>query len=479
MRAAQAVAGFDTAAVMLHALARFLRGRDFPDLGRPRELPTLVRASALLPRPWRQRLYAWALASEALDPKSLDRVDSEAVAAWMARLYPRRRNPVVAIGAASGAVMHLCAALGAPWLPQTWQVPVRLRCDPDDPAAALAAGVEPGRRLLAANPDLVLHHLHDPVRDRLWLGQRARFQVKRTRLPAAWRRFLADRLTPGGTILMIECTGRWPTTRLDGRHVFQFGAPGGPGGPELFRGSPLQPEYLARMGARRGGWDPPPTDGDSPEAEWGFAPELADDVADFAERRGFRLVRMRFDDPADPSPLVADLYRGWHARRWLGANRLLVESYILVEPYLALRLGAVPFWLAFNGLTDAARLEAYLDRAPPFDWIDLTLFANGSDGIGQASIARWRQLLVRARRKGAFAGVDEGEYPNHFSVFARYAEALEDIPARHPLPGPLTLGEVAEFLIATGGRYPVAVEGPGTRVPAWKPPVSAPGPSIH
>ena len=53
----------------------------------------------------------------------------------MARQYPRRQYPAVVVGSANGAAVHLWAALGIPWLPQTFLVPIaRSGVHPDDPA---------------------------------------------------------------------------------------------------------------------------------------------------------------------------------------------------------------------------------------------------------------------------------------------------------------------------------------------------------
>jgi hypothetical protein len=70
--------------------------------------------------------------------------------------------------------------------------------------------------------------------------------------------------------------------------------------------------------------------------------------------------------------------------------------------------------------------------------------------IGFAPIERWRGLLARARQHGRFVGVDEKAYPADFAVFARYHTALREIPGRHPLPPPLSWGEVEDFLGQSG-----------------------------
>jgi hypothetical protein len=263
------------------------------------------------------------------------------------------------------------------------------------------------------------------------------FRLKWRRLPAAYRAFLADVLPPGGTVVVAECRKTWATTRVGERHVFQHGAVGGATEEEYLEGSPRVAELLARVGARKERWPSPPADGRSPEAEWGFEPALLDDIADFARARGLRVVRLAFDDPAQLSPPVADLYRGWNARRGIAESRLLVESFILLEPHWCLRLGAVPFWMTFNMEPSAAWLERYLDERPPFDEIHLTLFAHGADSVGLPPIERWRGLAARAVLEHQLVGVDEEAYPAHFAVFARYSSALRHLPRHHPLPPPL------------------------------------------
>ncbi|RZB19174.1 hypothetical protein StrepF001_09770 [Streptomyces sp. F001] len=113
--------------------------------------------------------------------------------------------------------------------------------------------------LLAANPDLVLHHMHDPHQDRLMIAGMTYFRVKRRRLPEPYRRFIQDRLAPGGRVV-VDCTLRRPTTRVDDRYVFQFGALGDATPEEYRHGGPRVAELLARYGSRcAGGTRPPPT----------------------------------------------------------------------------------------------------------------------------------------------------------------------------------------------------------------------------
>ncbi len=112
-------------------------------------------------------------------------VDSDLLARWVVEHYSKQRYDVVFAGSANGAAIHLAAAVGAPWLPQTLLIPVRRRgVDRDDPEAEMRAGIEPAKALLESNPDLALHHMHDPNQDRLMIGGMSYFRVKWQQLPA-------------------------------------------------------------------------------------------------------------------------------------------------------------------------------------------------------------------------------------------------------------------------------------------------------
>jgi hypothetical protein len=296
--------------------------------------------------------------------------------------------------------------------------------------------------------------MHDPNQDRLTLRRMAYFRIKRTRLGAAYRRFLAERLEPGGTILLAECGQRWPVTTVGERHLFQFGAIGGMSPDEYRAESPRVRDYLRQYGAPVERWDAPAADTDAPEAEWGFADELREDVEAFASAHGYRVRRLTYDEPEDLSPLVADLYRWWLRERGLRADRLIVDSFILLDPWWTLRTGSVPYWTAFPVQPSLDGLTRYLDSAPAFNRIHLALFCHGVDSVGCVTAGQWRDLLRRAEVVGRFAGVSPEKYPNDPRTFFGFPRALRAIPERHPLPPPLDLAALTGFVDDHTGRYP-------------------------
>jgi hypothetical protein len=152
--------------------------------------------------------------------------------------------------------------------------------------------------------------------------------------------------------------------------------------------------------------------------------------------------------------MVADLYQWWNRERGVIGNRLLVESFIVMEPYWTVRTGSVPFWMVFNKLPSAQALEAYLDARDPFEEIFMMLFSHGVESIGLVPIDTWRRILRRARKKGSFVGVDENAYPRDFAVFVRYYFDLKrKISSRYPVPSPLPLSHLDDFLKQREGLY--------------------------
>jgi hypothetical protein len=211
-------------------------------------------------------------------------------------------------------------------------------------------------------------------------------------------------------------------------------------------------EFLEHYGSAHRRWHPPPTEGEHPEAEWGFDHALRDDVIAWALGRRRRVVRLVFREPEDLSPLVADLYRWWYRRRGQPADRLVIDSFFLLDPWWTLRTGAAPYWAVFNTGPSDRCLAQYLDAAEPYDEIYAMLLSNMVDAIGGVPPAEWRRIISRhARRASGLLGVDEREYPRDFGTIARYHNALKRLQPQRTPPARLTITELEEF-VGRGGH---------------------------
>ncbi|MBO0754239.1 MAG: hypothetical protein J2P54_00125 [Bradyrhizobiaceae bacterium] len=445
------IARFDSAAAMVQAIGAFLNDHDVTTLSGSPLLDRAMPAINRLPQRMRERVYSIGGMTEAVSHAALDTLDYDAITGWIAGLLPRRTYPAAFVGSSNGALVHLAAAIGAPWLPQTFLCPVRgMGSDPDDALTEFTRGRAVTRSILAAQPEVSVHHMLDPNQDRLMLKMMSYFRLKYRRLPRAYRDFLIRCLPRGGTLYIDECTLRWPVTRTSDRSVFQFGAVGGLEPEEYLRGSGRVRNYLARYNVNRTAWDPPLPDDTAPEAEWGFEPALLEEVASLACAKGWRLMKIEFENPEALSLLAASIYMAWYRELGHEPTRLLVDSFVLLDPYRTIRLRAVPFWLLFCVERSATVLEQFLDRRPPFDEIGMMLFSHGTDSVGVASIDRWRRLLARARRSGYFIGVDEHRYPRDFATFTRFHYDLAKLGLPFDVPAPMSPDQFDQLACGLG-----------------------------
>ncbi len=452
------IAGFDSATSMLISLSRFLKGKDFKGTGVMPSSEWLASIVNRLPAVWKERLYSASGPLDAVSPRHVKDINIGEFDKWVTHCYPEGNYPVMALGASNGALIHLYAALGIPWLPQTFLIPIdKPNLHLDAPKKTLEWSVPYANQLLKNNPDVTLHHMTDPNQDRLHLSEITYFRTKKIRLGTSYEQFIRKNLMPGGTLLIIDCQYTWPTVRVGDRHVFQFGGSGGATPEEYYHGSERVKQLLKKYQSPYTTWDAPQPDEESPEAEWGFEPALLEDVHRFAETNHFKVERVTFKDPHDPSPLVADLYRHWYRQRNMLTNQLLIECFALHEPFWTLRTGSIPFWMVFNTEPSADAVERYLQASDPYDDIYLMLLSHRTESIGLASIDRWNSLLAYARQKSSFIGVDPAKYPRDFGVYMRYSKALrQTISSRYPLMNRMPTHFLYDFLEKSAEKYQVA-----------------------
>lgn len=450
---------FDSCSSLLKSLALSFRNQDFKGGGVAPGIPSWVGQLVNgIPRGLRQRFYAWSGWIDALVPKDLEQLETNAVAKWAVDLYPNRPYNGVMIGSSNGGAVHLAAALGMPWLPQTYLVAVRRMLHPD----CIHKDIEWGKKVIGPVLDRLtdLHaaQMHDPVQDRLMVSKMGYFRLKMVGLPKAFNSFLDQHTSEVKPIITVECRYQWPSLTLSDRHTFQLGGFGAITPYEYLQGSKRTTTFLKKVGAKRNLWETFHPDGERAEAEWGFYDEILEDIYAAAKRTQAPLYRLMFDHPEGLSAFACDLYRWWYKKRLgLDSKRMTIENFALVCPYRALRAGALPFWLAFNTQNSAELMEEYLDRHDDIEELYLMLMSNGvKEGIGLTTIDRWKNILKRAKHKGCFVGVDQKEYPLDFATFMRYhIELQEYLPdAINPLQ-PLSIDELLEFIKAHPGEYPL------------------------
>jgi hypothetical protein len=113
--------------------------------------------------------------------------------------------------------------------------------------------------------------------------------------------------------------------------------------------------------------------------------------------------------------------------------------------------------MTFNTESSLERLTSYVENSGPFDDMYLMLFNHGTEGIGLSSIDDWKAVLGLAKDRGQLIGLREDLYPRDFGSFARYVDAIKStIPARYPIPAPLPLSTLLEFLRVSARKYKIS-----------------------
>jgi hypothetical protein len=105
---------------------------------------------------------------------------------------------------------------------------------------------------------------------------------------------------------------------------------------------------------------------------------------------------------------------------------------------------------AFNMEPSHQDLARYLERAEPYDHIRLNLFSQGLWPPGVVLLPRWRELVASAAAvRGELIGIGQDAYPLDTGSTLRFQPAFAQLPPRHPLPAPLAVTGINQFLHAS------------------------------
>lgn len=163
--------------------------------------------------------------------------------------------------------------------------------------------------------------------------------------------------------------------------------------------------------------------------------------------------RVRLLDYPGPEALsgpVADLYRTWLADAGTTTDRLLIESFLLIDPIRTPAAGLVPLWTVFSvepALDAACRYLA--TTSPGYTTAHIGLFPHGVRSDGIALPDQWIQRIGRFVDSAKLLGVDARRYPADFAALARYGKGLRDLtpaPGPRPQPGSLLLDTAQRLL---------------------------------
>ncbi|WP_405103980.1 hypothetical protein [Micromonospora sp. NBC_01412] len=449
------VAVGSTGRVLVAAAARALRGQDCADMGQPGALSRLTGA----PEPVRRAAAARAAGRVALTPDQTAEVDAARVARWIVDQYPRRRYPGVVLGSPHGAAAHLAVALGVPWLPAAFETTVHWsRGAVDRPGAALDHGAALAARLVAGNPDVHVRQVHCPASRGALAGATVSLAVRWQRLPAAYARFLADRVEPGAPLLLLRDARTWPVHDLGLGHSFQAGSPASGLDPVDFHpDSHALRQVLRSAGGEGSRWEPPEFHAPQGYAEHGVEPGFELAVRALAGRSGHRLHRVLFPRVESLSGAVADLYRAWLRRAGKTGDRLVVECGRLLDPWQVLRAGLVPYWCENATRRAVDAVEWWLAGSEPFSSVDVLPESPGMRSPALAGLPQWLAVAAFGSRRRALDRTAARGYPVTAVPTRRATEVLRAQPYDLPVPPPLPIETAVEALRAGAGHQGLVV----------------------
>ncbi|KMQ49955.1 hypothetical protein CHISP_3169 [Chitinispirillum alkaliphilum] len=415
------ISRLDSCYSMICSLANCLHQRSFPSVSTKIEIPdTALHLLNRVPFLLRRYLFMLAIYLDRVPLGKISNLKIDAILQQMVKLYPQKRYDAIAVGSSSGAAVHLCAACGIPWLPHTSLIYTRKWMDPDLVIRSMERGKQISSVLVKNNENLIVHQMHDPVQDRLHQYIVSMFRLKTPRLGFVFRNFIRENLNPGGMIICFDCKLKWPCCSTGERSLFQVGGYGDTAPKEYYEGGARIEKFLNSQHSNFSKWNTPVPDALYPEGEWGTPDGYKEDVKKFCKVNGYRFVHIDYDSPDSLSSATASIYREWYRENGLVSKRVIGECFSLIDPYLTICNGAVPYWLAFNTRVSAAGLETYLSTHREFEELYLTLLSNGIKGIDQVSLEQWKEISEKCGVREVLLGIDPEAYPLDMASFIRY-----------------------------------------------------------
>ncbi len=408
-----AVVPFDSGTRVVREAAESLSG-----VGRsilesyPRGSEIFLGIVSLLPERARIKVIEWGMRlSLGHTPDRAADVSVDALAEWCVAQYSgTERYPAIILGSPNGAVAHLAALLGAPFLTTSFGLAFRHpTIEPDDLDAYRRTSVAVAADIIAANPtadfEVVCHY--DPIHDRSMVQYVDFARIKLHDLPSCYRAFVHERLAPGGTLVLADCAYSWPQIRLDERVFLQIGGLGA-----------IDPTEYLEM------WEIEDRIDVREESEWGCPAPFAGAVVAYAAEGDLALVEIHRDHPIGFSLLAYEAYLICDGAR---SDLLLIDSFNHLNPRTNLEAGIPGFWLPFNTADGLERVESVLRTAALeiVYFAPLPSFARSPDTV---PLDAWTELISPCATL-EWIGVRPNKYPADPLApyrFARDTASLRD-----------------------------------------------------
>jgi len=419
-----AVEGFDSGTRVVREVAEALTGEGRSVLEcYPWGSRTFLGLVSLFPSATRIRLIEWGTRlSVGHDVEDAGRLRVDALPRWCVGQYPQddRRYEAIVVGSPNGAVAHLAALLGAPFLTTSFGLAFRRpTIDAEDHLAYLESGRAVVDSILATNGDdgfeLIVHY--DPLHDRSMVRYVDFVRVKFRTLPACYQEFIDRHLAAGGRLILIDCAYAWPQYELRDRAYVQIGGLGGIPPETFLERWPLELPLLTRR-----------------ESEWGCPEGFAASIDQFAADRGIETIEISFERPWEYSLLAYDAYSACEGVR---DRSLLIDCFNHLNPRTNVETGTPALWLPFNTEEGPALVEEAL-RGKAFDWIGFALLPSFAESPDTAALEPWLDLLSQ-HGDVELVGIDPDRFPTDPLAPFRFVDRMTELREAERLDRPLRL----------------------------------------
>ncbi len=428
--------GFDIATSAVAAVAAALDNRFHHPAANAklgRQL-SLLRLSSHLPRSWGAGLAVWATENRPHNRSLSFNLATTDLAQWNVSQYdkldPDRRFDTIVVGVPSGATAHICASLGAPLLADSFPITFGSRGKPDDIAGYQQRSVDLLTPILNHNPDLHAVSVFDPIHARQQVKRGVSIYLKLATLPDHYKRFIRERLMPGGSLLLLTCSSKWSQYEIGARHRLQIGGYGGFTDQEFIRGTPWLDDWLHEEGGvQRSGWRLSRHWTYQPEAQWGSISGFATSVRDYAGDESLPIHTLSFSSIDEISRMA------FYAWQWLfyllhiQPGAILIESGPQMNPVIGLRSPVIPLWMPSTCSRSHLLLQEILPDFPPQIPVLFQVWPNGNLTPDVIPAKIWNTTL--AGRHGRWLGGNPLRFPTDFSTIAHMTPAIEEWSKRH------------------------------------------------
>lgn len=350
--------------------------------------------------------------------------------------------PAVVLGVAQGgATAHLALDLGAPFLPQAFVLTMKGGSYNGEVEPYFRLSVDLARKIAQNNPGVMTIQHYDPIHDG-WLTRFVNhLRIKLVDLPETYRRFLRERLEPGGSVVYLEGEASWLRYRVGERSVFQVGGWGDISPEEFLQGSERISEYCHQTGMKSSSWALPgyPLER-GPESEWGSEAGLADALEQFCHEEGFEFVRISLPNPNDFNRLAFRANGELLRQEGKEPAGVVVEMFSQFDAQAVQQGNLLPLWLIFNTLDSLRFLEEMTPEFPMGKPVFFSPLATFSMTPDLAPWTGWEKALQGFDVR--LIGARPGHYPadarallDWSAPLQRWVEEQKTVPVMARLKG--------------------------------------------